>query len=171
MKAIKIILGIVTLLVIVFFSTGLIIKETTYQVKVEIDKPLKTVFSVFNNQALIKEWLTDIKSIAPINIKPGIVGSEYTLIVENQGKEMIMNEKVLAFVPNKKVTLFFDADDMLKTDEYNFSFSVGKTTIVKDVVCKSDSYLMSCLFPYFKGMFTEIDQEYLDNFKAYIEKQ
>ncbi len=44
MKAIKIILGIVTLLVIVFFSTGLIIKETTYQVKVEIDKPLKTVF-------------------------------------------------------------------------------------------------------------------------------
>lgn len=171
MKAVKIILGIVTLLVVVFFSTGLLVKETTYQVKIEIDKPLKKVFSVFNNQELMKEWLTDVKSIAPINVKPGIVGSEYKMIVENQGKEMVMNEKVLAFVPNKKVTLFFDAEDMLKTDEYNFSFSDGKTTIVKDVICKSDSYLMSCLFPYFKGMFTEMDQKYLDNFKTYIEKQ
>lgn len=170
MKAVKIILVIVTLLVVVFFSTGLIIKETTYQVKVEINKPLKTVFSVFNNQELLKKWFKDVKSIAPIHVKPGIVGSEYKMIVENQGKEMVMNEKVLAFVPNKKVTLFFDADDMLKIEEYNFSFSEGKTTIIKDVICKSDSYLMSCLFPYFKGTFAEIDQKYLDNFKEYIEK-
>jgi len=171
MKGIKIILGIVTILVIVFFSTGLIVKETTYQVKVEIKKPLQTVFSVLNNQELMKEWLTDVKSVTPINVKPGIVGSEYKMIVENQGKEMVMNEKVIAFIPNKKVTLFFDADDMLKTDDYRFSFSEDKTTIVKEVVCKSDSYLMSCVFPYFKGMFIEIDQKYLDNFKAYIEKQ
>ena len=171
MKGVKIILGIITALVIVFFSTGLIIKETTYQVKIEIDKPLNTVFSVFNNQELMKEWLTDVKSITPVNVKPGIVGSEYKMIVENQGKEMEMREKVMAFIPNKKVTLFFDADDMLKTDEYNFSFSDGKTTIIKDVICKSDSYLMSCLFPYFKGTFTDIDQKYLEDFKTYIEKQ
>lgn len=171
MKGIKIILGIVTALVVVFFSTGLIIKETTYQVKIEIDKPLNTVFSVFNNQELMKEWLTDVKSITPVNVKPGIVGSEYKMVVENQGKEMEMSEKVMAFIPNKKVTLFFDADDMLKTDEYNFSFSDGKTTIIKDVICKSDSYLMSCLFPYFKGTFTDIDQKYLEDFKTYIEKQ
>ena len=170
MKGVKVILGIITVLVIVFFSTGLIVKETTYQVKVEIDKPIDDVFSVFNNQELMKEWLTDLKSIAPINIKPGIVGSEYKMIVENQGVEMVLNEKVMAFIPNKKVTLFFEANDMLKTDDYNFSFSNGKTTIVKDVVCKSDSYLLSCVFPYIKSTFTDIDQEYLDNFKAYIEK-
>jgi uncharacterized protein YndB with AHSA1/START domain len=170
MKAVKVILGIVTVLVIVFFSTGLIVKETIYQVRVEIEKPINTVFSVFNNQELMKEWLPEITSITPINIKPGIVGSEYKMIVENQGKEIVMNEKVLAFIPNKKVTLFFDADDMLKTDEYSFSFSDGKTTIIKDVVCESDSYLMSCLFPYFKATFTDIDQKYLNDFKTYIEK-
>lgn len=171
MKGIKIILGIVTVLVIVFFSTGLIVKETTYQVRIEIEKPIDTVFSVFNNQELMKEWLTDVKSVEPINVKPGIVGSEYKMIIENEGKEMEMNEKVLAFIPNKKVTLYLDANDMLKTDDYNFSFSNGKTTIIKEVICKSDSYLMSCVFPYFKGMFTEIDQKYLDDFKSYIEKQ
>ena len=169
MKGVKVILGIVTFLVVVFFSTGLLIKETSYQVKVEINKPLSEVFSTFNNQELMKEWLTDVISVAPINIKPGIVGSEYKMIVENGGREMVMNEKVLAFVPNKKVTLFFDAESMLKTDDYKFSFSEGKTTIIKDVVCKSDSYIMSCIFPYFKGTFVEIDQEYLSNFKEYIE--
>ena len=171
MKAVKIILGIVTAWVVVFFSTGLLVKETTYEVRVEIQKPLSEVFTAFNDQEKLLTWMPEIKSIEPINVKPGIVGSEYKIIVENQGKEMEMNEKVMAFIPNKKVTLFFDADDMLKTDEYNFSFSDGKTTIIKDVICKSNSYLMSCLFPYFKGTFTDIDQKYLEDFKTYIEKQ
>lgn len=170
MRAVKVILGIVTLLVVVFFSTGLIIKKTTYQVKIEIEKPVTEVFSTFNNQELLKEWMTDVKSVKPINIKSGTVGSEYEMTVVNQGKEIIMREKVLAFVPNKKVTLFFDAEDMLKTDEYNFSFSDDKTIITKNVICKSDSYLMRCMFPYFKGTFTEIDQSYLNDFKTYIEK-
>ena len=170
MKAIKVILVIVTLMVLAFFSTGLFLKETTYQVKIEIEKPIKKVFSVFNNQDLMKEWMTDVKSVIPVNIKPGIVGSEYKMIVDNNGVEVEMNEKVLAFVPTKKVTLFFDANNILKTDTYNFNYHEGKTTIVKDVVSKSDSYLMSCMFPYFKGMFLENDQKYLEDFKQYIEQ-
>jgi uncharacterized membrane protein len=170
MKAIKIILGIVTVLVIVFFSTGLLIKETTYQVKIEINKPLSEVFSVFNDQEKMSDWLPELKSIEPINVKPGIVGSEYKMTVDNKGQIVEMNEKVMAYILNKKVTLFFDAGDMLKTDDYNFSEVNGNTLIVKDVACKSDSYIMSCMFPYFKGAFVDIDQKYLNNFKAYIEK-
>ena len=170
MKAIKIILGIVTVLVIVFFSTGLLVKETSYQVKVEINKPISEVFTVFNDQDLMKQWMPSIKMIEPINVKPGIVGSEYKMTVENKGQMIVMNEKVLAYIPNKKVTLYFDADDMLKTDDFNFSELNGVTTIVKDVSCKSDSYIMSCMFPYFKGYFTGMDQQYLNDFKAYLEK-
>jgi len=170
MKAIKIILGIVTVLMVVFFSTGLLVKETTYQVSIEINKPISEVFTVFNDQEQMKIWLPEVKSIEPINVNPGIVGSEYKMTVENNGQIVVMTEKVMAYVPNKKVTLFFDADDMLKTDDYNFSEANGGTLIVKDVVCKSDSYIMSCMFPYFKGTFSAIDQKYLNDFKAYIEK-
>lgn len=169
MKAIKIILGVVTVLVILFFSTGLLVKETTYQVKVEIKKPLPEVFTVFNDQQKMMEWLPEVKSIDPVNVKPGVVGSEYKMTVDNNGQTIVMLEKVIAYIPNKKVTLFFDADDMLKTDDYNFSEQNGVTTILKKSVCKSDSYLMSCMFPYFKGKFTDMDQKYLDDFKSYIE--
>jgi uncharacterized protein YndB with AHSA1/START domain len=171
MKAVKVILGIVTVLVIIFFSTGLIIKETTYQVKTTINKPIAEVFSLFNDQSKLKEWMPEVQLIEPITIKPGIVGSEYFMTVTNNGQTMKMKEKVLAYVENKKVTLYFDADDMLKTDDVTFSEENGVTTIVKDVVCKSDSYIMSCMFPYFKGTFASIDQDYLNNFKTYIEKQ
>lgn len=170
MKAIKIILGIVTVLVIIFFSTGLLVKETTYQVRVEINKPLSEVFTAFNDQESMKDWLPAVKSIEPINIKPGIVGSEYKMTVDNNGQTVIMTEKVMAYIPNQKVTLYFDAEDMLKTDDYNFSENNGNTLIIKDVVCKSESYITSCMFPYLKGFFTDIDQKYLDDFKAYIEK-
>mgnify|MGYP000135582922 FL=1 len=106
MKAIKIILGIVTVLVILFFSTGLIVKETSYQVKVEINKPISEVFIAFNDQEKMSEWLPEIKAVEPINIKPGIVGSEYKMTVDNNGQLVVMKEKVLAYIPNKKVTLF-----------------------------------------------------------------
>lgn len=171
MKAIKIILGIVTVLVIIFFSTGLIIKETTYQVKVEINKPIDEVFAEFNNQETIKEWMSDMKSFEVLNSKPGIVGNEYKLTFEKEGQTIEMKEKVMAYVPNKKVTLFIEADGMLKTDDFNFSTENGKTVISIDVVCKGDSYIISCVFPYMKGVFSGMDQQFLDNFKAYIEKQ
>lgn len=170
MKAIKIILGIVTVLVILFFSTGLLVKETTYQVRVEINKPLSEVFIAFNDQNSMKKWVPEVIAIEPINIKPGIVGSEYKMTVDTNGQTVIMTEKVMAYIPNQKVTLYFDAGYMLKTDDYNFSEDNGITLLVKDVVCKSDSYIMSCMFPYRKGFFIDMDQKYLDNFKAYIEK-
>ena len=170
MKVIKIILGIVTVLVILFFSTGLLIKETTYQVRVEIHKPLSEVFAIFNDQEAMRYWLPEVKSITPINVKPGIVGSEYKITVDNNGQTIVMKEKVMAYILNKKVTLYFDAEDMLKTADYKFSEENGSTLIVKDVACKSESYIMSCMFPYLKGFFTDMDQKQLDNFKAYIEK-
>lgn len=171
MKAIKIILGIVTILVIVFFSTGLVIKETKYQVEVSIDKPLDKVFSTFNNLEDMAVWLPEVKSVEPINIKPGVVGSEYKMTIDNNGQTVVMTEKVVAYIPNKKVTLYFDADTMLKTDDYIFTGANGKTLITKDVICKSNSYIMRCMFPYLKSKFIELDQMYLDKFKTYIEKQ
>lgn len=171
MKTIKIILGIITVLVVGFFLTGLIVKETNYTAQVSVNKPISEVFKTFNNSENIKNWIPEIKSFEVLNNNPGKTGSIYKLVVENQGEEISMTEKVLAFVPNKKVTLFFDAENMLKTDDYLFSEENSVTKITLNASCKSDSYIMACLFPYFKGTFKEQDQTYLNNFKEFVEKQ
>jgi hypothetical protein len=92
-------------------------------------------------------------------------------VIENQGQEILMTQKVIAYIENEKVTLFFDAENMLKRDDYNFKEKRGITTITLNSSCQSESYLMACMFPYFKNTFQEQDQKYLNSFKAFVEKK
>ena len=82
-----------------------------------------------------------------------------------------MTEKILAYVKNEKVTLFFDAENMLKRNDYLFKEQKGVTMITLNTSFQSESYIMACLYPYFKGTLQEQDQAYLNNFKELIEKK
>ncbi|WP_397447139.1 SRPBCC family protein [Polaribacter sp. R77954] len=171
MKTVKIILGIITAITLVFFATGLVVKETSYSAEVTINKPIEEVFMAFNKKGNIKNWIPEVKSVEVLNENLGTTGSTYKMVVENQGQEITMTEKVMAYIPNEKVTLFFDAENMLKTDDYSFTKKNRTTTITLNASCQSDSYIMACMFPYFKGTFQTQDQLYLNNFKEFIEKQ
>ncbi|OAD44890.1 SRPBCC family protein [Polaribacter atrinae] len=169
MKAIKIILGIISAFVVVFLLTGLIVKETTYTAQVSISKSIDQVFTAFNNSEDVQNWIPEVQSFEVVNENPGKIGSIYKIVVLNQGQEISMTEKVLAYVPNEKVTLFFDAEGMLKKDDYIFTESNGVTTVTLNASCQSDTFIMACIFPYFKGTFREQDQSYLNNLKVFIE--
>ena len=169
MKTIKIILGIISAFAVAFFLTGLIVKKTDYSAEVVVNKPIEEVFKTFNNSENIKNWIPEIKSFNVVSENPGKTGSIYKIVIDANGEEITMTEKVLAFVPNEKVTLFFDAENMLKRDDYVFTSKEGVSTITLNSSCQSESYIMACMFPYFKGTFRDQDQSYLNNFKAYIE--
>jgi len=170
MKTIKVILIIISILVVAFLATGLLVQQTNYSAKVSIDKPINEVFSNFMKIDSVKNWIPDIKSVKAVNVNPGVTGSVYDVVVLNQGQEIVMTEKIMAYVPNEKVTLFFDAENMLKKDDYLFSVKNGLTTITLNAACQSESFIMACMFPYFRGTFQAQDQAYLNNFKEYLEK-
>jgi len=169
MKTVKIIIGIISAMSIIFFATGLFVKETNYTAQVSINKPVEEVFTIFNQQENIKNWIPEIQSVEVLNKTIGTTGSSYKMVVENQGQEIAMTQKVMAYIPNEKVTFFIDAENMLKTNDFTFEDKNGITTITLNASCQSESYLMACMFPYFKGTFKAQDQRYLDNFKAYSE--
>jgi uncharacterized membrane protein len=170
MKIIKIILSVIIGLSLVFFATGLLVKETSYNVEVAIDKPIENVFSEFAKIEKSGNWISDVKHIAPIEEKLEKTGSSYKVIVDNNGEEFTITESILAYVPNKKITIFFDAENMLKTNNFIFESQNNTTTkIILEATCRSDSYMLSCVFPYFKSVFSKQDKNYLDNFKTYVE--
>lgn len=169
MKTIKIILGIITTITIIFFATALFVKETNYTAQVEVNKSIEEVFKTFNKVENIKNWIPEVKSVTVINKNLGETGSTYKIVVDVNGQDITTTEKVMAYVANEKVTFFIDAENMLKTDDYTFYEKNRVTTITLNSSCKSDSYIMACMFPYFKGTFKAQDQMYLDNFKSYIE--
>ena len=113
MKTIKVILIIISTLVVAFLATGLLVQQTNYSATVSIDKPIDEVFSNFMQIDSVKNWIPDIKSVKPVNINPGITGSVYDVVVLNQGQEIAMTEKIMAYVLNEKVTLFYDAENFL----------------------------------------------------------
>ncbi len=127
---------------------------------------------MFNDTSALKAWIPELKSIEILEEKPGKTGSRYKVVVlDGNGNDITMEEKVLAYIANGKVTFQFDSRGMLKTDDYTFTSEENKTVIKKNTTCRSTSYIFSCMMPYFKGVFKNIDQEYLTNFKAYAEKQ
>lgn len=170
MKTVKIILGIISAFIIVFFATGLIIKETNYTTQVSVNKPIADVFTAFNNLENKTKWIPEIKSYEIINQNTGITGSEYQMIIDNNDQNIKISEKIMAFVPNEKVTVFYNADNMLKTNDYVFTEKNGVTNITLNATCRSDSYILACVFPYFKNTFKDQDQTYLTNFKTFIEQ-
>ncbi|NVJ89004.1 MAG: SRPBCC family protein [Flavobacteriaceae bacterium] len=170
MKAIKIILGFITVIVLVFFATGVIVKETNYEASVSINKPIETVFREFNNMNSKQQWMPEIKSIDTIQSNYVKTGSIYKIVIDNNGEDINMTEKVMVFIPNEKVTLFYNAENILKTNDFIFLEEGNKTTIKLNASCTSDSYVMSCLFPYFKSTLEGQDQQYLNNFKALLEE-
>jgi hypothetical protein len=170
MKTIKVILIIISTLVVAFLATGLLVQQSNYSATVSIDKPIDEVFSNFIQIDSVKNWIPDIKSVKPVHINPGITGSVYDVVVLNQGQEIVMTEKIMAYVLNEKVTLFYDAENMLKKDDYLFSEENGITTITLNAACQSESFIMACMFPYFRGTFQAQDQSYLNNFKRLLEE-
>jgi hypothetical protein len=170
MKTIKVILIIISTLVVAFLATGLLVQQTNYSATVSINKPVDEVFNDFMQIDSVKNWIPDIKSVKPVNINPGITGSVYDVVVLNQGQEIAMTEKIMAYVLNEKVTLFYDAENMLKKDDYLFSEENGITTITLNAACQSESFIMACMFPYFRGTFQAQDQSYLNNFKTFLEE-
>ncbi len=169
MKAVKIIMGIIIAISVVFFATGLFVKETKYTTKITISKPLKEVFSTFNNQQKYKEWIPELVSLAPLEEKLGKIGSTYLMIVNSGGQEIKMTQKIVSYVENTKVAYTFDTKEMFKIDEYLFTATNQGTQISKTFSFQSKSYIMGCVFPYFKGKLQEQDQKYLDKFKMMIE--
>ena len=169
MKTIKVILIIIIILTVAFLVTGLVVKETTYQASVTIDKPISEVFNEFNISENTKNWIPEIISIETVNENLGKTGSVYNIVIENQNQEIMMTQRVIAYVPNEKVTYYFDAENMLKKDDYVFFEKDGATVITLKSACNSKTYIMSCMIPYFKGKLEDQSQLYLDNFKEFIE--
>ena len=161
---------IILLLTVVFFSLGLIFPQVTYNAEVMVNKPVTEVFRKYNDPGTLSKWIPEMKSLEIIEIKSGMVGTKMKMIIENEGQKMELMEEVIAFEENKLIGLTFNAGAMNKVDHVEFIAS-GETTTIKGTYTYTGSNLFyKSLFSLFKGQFQSIDQSYLNNFKAFVEK-
>ena len=73
MRTIKTILTILIILTLLFFGTGMVVKENNYTSEVIVNKSLSETFRLFNNRESIMLWCPEIKKIETIEEKNWIL--------------------------------------------------------------------------------------------------
>jgi len=169
MKTVKIVITFLIILTVLFFGTGLIIKESSYTSRIIINEPLEKTFSTFTDLSAKTQWNPEYNAIEVVELKPGITGSIYNIKVVHNNQTTIIREKVLAYVKNEKITLFIDKDGVVERDDYTFSSDGSHTVINLSSSYQAKNYLLSCVLPFFKFKFKKIDEVFLNNFKRFIE--
>ena len=169
MKTVKIVITFLIILTVLFFVTGLIIKESSYTSRIIINEPLEKTFSTFTDLSAKTQWNPEYNAIEVIELKPGITGSIYNIKVLHNNQTTIIREKVLAYVKNEKITLLIDKDGVVERDDYTFSSDGSQTVINLSSSYQAKSYLLSCVLPFYKFKFKKIDEVFLNNFKRFLE--
>ncbi len=161
---------LIALFILVFFSFGLFDPEVTYSTDILINKPVAETYRKYNDPGTLKQWIPGMKSLEIIDIKPGMVGTRMKMIIENEGRKVEILEEVVAYEENKTLGLKLDAGIMTKTDYIEFSESGTSTVMKATYTCKGSNLFYKSLFSMFSGYLKSIDENYLKNFKSFVER-
>jgi len=169
MKYIKYILGIIAVLVIVFFLIGIIKPELTYEAEIEVDKPLTEAWAVSQDEGKMGDWLDGFQRIEHISGTPGTVGAVSDVYFVTEGQEMIIRETITDIVPEKSCSMKF-SNEFMDMDYTIYMTPVnGKTKISSTTTVMGNGMVSRSMSALFSGTFKEQEQTNLANLKKTIE--
>ena len=93
-KVLKFVLGLVLVLVLGFFAAGLVIPTLSYETSVEVERPVETAWRVFMDGERMSQWMTNLQRVETIAGEPGMVGSQFRLVFDENGEEVVVSEMV-----------------------------------------------------------------------------
>lgn len=104
MKVIKLSGLVLVILVFVFFCIGLIVPSYEYESSIEVHAPVEKCWKVFHNVKLMNQWLQGFESLTLKSGDSLATGSQYEIVVTDDGHRMVMSEKITAINPPTKVS-------------------------------------------------------------------
>ena len=169
MKFLKILLGAIVLLALLFFGNGILNPSVSYGAEVTVDKPIKEAWAVMTDESRLSEWMKDIKSIKHISGEKNTTGAVTEYAVDNNGADMTMQETITSFRPNEHMGMTFIMDMMDIDYQVFFTKNNGKTIIRSEAITKGKGIFMKSLFSFMgrDGMVVQ-EETNLNNLKKLI---
>ena len=112
MKILKTVLVVVGLFVGGLIIYGMMNTPFTVETRVEIDRPVEQAWTVFDDENLVTQWISGLQKIEITSGKKGEVGSTYRLTFLESGEEIVINELITAYEPNKRIAFDIDHEIM-----------------------------------------------------------
>jgi len=170
MKYLKYFIGIIGLIILVFFLIGIVKPQVAYDCEIVVDKPLEEAWAVAQDEEKMLEWLEGFERVEHVSGTPGNVGSVTKVHFNNDGQEMTIKETITAIEPNKSVSMFFESDFM--NMDYTLSISpIGsKSKLSSSTTAKGNGMLSKSIMAMIAGSIKAQEDTNLISLKKTIEQ-
>ncbi len=170
MKYLKYILGLIALLGVLFIAKGFLTPSITYSSEIVVDKPMKEVWAVMNDESKTSQWLKGIKKQEHISGEKGKVGAVTKYTFEENGEESIVMETIKALRPNEHIAMDFVMEGVMEMDyKMDTYIKDGKTHIKSSTIAKGIGLFMRSMVSFMTGTMQAQEDENMNNLKQLIE--
>ncbi len=174
MKILRYALFAIVAIVLLFFAVGLFKPSIQYGHEITVEKPVKEVWAIVQDESKYDQWLEGYQSMELIEGNQNEPGSKYKVVVDpGEGQpEFEMIQTLMAIEEFDKVHLYYDSDFMDMDQHYTFSESDGKTTFSTQADVRPKGMMMRSMFALmemFSGSFTTQETKNIEALKTVIE--
>jgi len=169
MKILKYILGIVALLVIIFFLLGVIKSEVSYDCEITVDKPMAESWAVSQDETKLSQWLEGLQKVEHVSGTPNTVGAVSDVYFLNDGQEMVIRETITEILPNESISMTFTSDFMDMDYKLAMEEVDGKTKINTSTIATGNGIVSKSIMALVSSSLTTQEDTNLANLKKIIE--
>jgi len=170
MKYLKYLLGVILLLLIIFFGRGLLTPSIYYESEVAVKKSAKEAWAVMSDEANLPKWIKGFKRTELVSGTENTIGSVSNVYVEEGGEEMVMQETIINSKLNELLAMKFTMDFMDMDYEMYFTEEGGKTTIKTKSTTVGNGLFAKSMISFMQGSMQAQEDENLTILKKLIEE-
>jgi len=169
MKYLKYLLIIIVVCVLFFFGKGLLTSSIFYESEVIVDKPANESWAVMSDETNLPKWIKGFIKTELVSGTANTLGAVSKVYVEENGKEMVMQETITAMKPNEHMAMTFTMDFMDMDYEIFFKEKEGKTTISSKSTTRGNGIFAKSMVSFMEGSMKAQEDENLNALKKIIE--
>ncbi len=169
MKYLKIILGLIVLLALIFFGSGLIRSTISYENEIVVNGSVEETWAVMADPSKMGEWLPGFVKMEHVSGIPGTEGSVSNVYFEENGEEMVIQETIVENKINERLVLTFTMDFMNMDYEVLMKEEDGQTTITTKSKTEGNGLFAKSMLSWMKGSMQVQEDENLTKLKGVVE--
>lgn len=170
MKILKYLLILIILLVILFFLQGVLKPSISYESKVVVDKSAAETWAVMSDLEKMPKWLKGFKRTEHVSGTPNTAGAISNVYIDQNGKEMVMQETINKIEEEELLDMTFTMDFMDMDYKMVLLESGGKTTITTKSTTRGNGAVAKSIVSLMKGGMKKQEYENLNSLKKVAEE-
>jgi uncharacterized membrane protein len=170
MKYLKYLLGLILLLVIIFFAKGILTPSIYYESEIVVNKPAKEAWAVMSDESNLPKWIDGFKRTEHVSGTENTIGAISNVYIEESGEEIVMQETITNIRQDELMAMTFTMDFMDMEYEMLFDEKDGKTNIKTKSKTIGNGLFAKSLVSFMTGAMKSQEDNNLISLKKLIEE-